>query len=519
MELNHPKETERHETKAVKINWPLILILLVAFGLRLINLNGRFLWYDEAIAILFAEKSLAAMLDGTITLKNGSAANVHPLLYFWLLHGWMRLVGTTPFAIRLLSALLGTATVFVTYLTAKELRPSGKSGSAPLLAAVFITISPFHIYYSQETRMYALLGLCTLLSTLFWLRAWHDNRWQNWILYAIFGTLALYSHSLGALYLASIGLWTIWRWLRAGWVRWRGVVGANLLLLLLYTPWLTVLPSQLSRVQQGYWVTRPGLVEMIQTLLAFHVAYDNQALPSWLLPLAIFFSLLVPILFLLTLSRTRGLDTRFTLLCATSLLPPLLGLLISQIQPIYTLRAFLPSAITYYIVLAAVFAQGVMPKPIRWLVGSVAALVVIGSLVNHYTYANFPRPPFAAATDYLAQQYDTATDVIIHSNKLSFLPTHYYDRNLAQQFVADPLGSPSDTLGYATQEALGLFSTADLETAVGSHATVHFVIFDRAIAETGTDTHPHLVWLNGRFRQEAVVQFNDLAVYTFIRRN
>ena len=48
----------------------LLLILLLAFGLRLVNLNGRFLWYDEALAILFAEKSLAAMLNGTITLTN-----------------------------------------------------------------------------------------------------------------------------------------------------------------------------------------------------------------------------------------------------------------------------------------------------------------------------------------------------------------------------------------------------------------------------------------------------------------
>ncbi|MCB9430458.1 MAG: hypothetical protein H6668_00600 [Ardenticatenaceae bacterium] len=43
----------------------------LAFGLRLGEQSSRSLWYDRALAILFAEKSLTAMLRGTITLTNG----------------------------------------------------------------------------------------------------------------------------------------------------------------------------------------------------------------------------------------------------------------------------------------------------------------------------------------------------------------------------------------------------------------------------------------------------------------
>ena len=60
-------------------------------------------------------------------------------------------------------------------------------------------------------------------------------------------------------------------------------------------------------------------------------------------------------------------------------------------------------------------------------------------------------------------------DVIVHSNKLTFLPTHYYDRSLPQDFVADEPGSPSDTLAYPTQQALGLFATSDIATATLGH--------------------------------------------------
>ena len=66
------------------------LTLLLALGLRLVNLGGRALWYDEAFAVLFAEKGWDAMVDGTLTPVDGGAADVHPLLYYALLDAWMK---------------------------------------------------------------------------------------------------------------------------------------------------------------------------------------------------------------------------------------------------------------------------------------------------------------------------------------------------------------------------------------------------------------------------------------------
>jgi hypothetical protein len=43
----------------------MLAVLLVAFGLRLVNIASRTLWYDEAFAVLFAEKGLDAMLYWT----------------------------------------------------------------------------------------------------------------------------------------------------------------------------------------------------------------------------------------------------------------------------------------------------------------------------------------------------------------------------------------------------------------------------------------------------------------------
>ena len=95
-----------------RCNLPLIGIFLLAFLLRMIQLHARPLWYDEAFAILYASLSPAKMIYGTVTPVTGAgAADVHPLLYYFTLHGCMGVVGPSPLAARFLSVSLGMLTV------------------------------------------------------------------------------------------------------------------------------------------------------------------------------------------------------------------------------------------------------------------------------------------------------------------------------------------------------------------------------------------------------------------------
>jgi 4-amino-4-deoxy-L-arabinose transferase-like glycosyltransferase len=78
----------------------------------------------------------------------------HPPLYYLLLHLWSALHGDSPYAVRLLSALFGAATIPIIYLIGKRL-----SGAVVgVVAAVLLAFSPFHIYFAQEARMYTLLA-------------------------------------------------------------------------------------------------------------------------------------------------------------------------------------------------------------------------------------------------------------------------------------------------------------------------------------------------------------------------
>ena len=67
----------------------ILLCLLLATALRILRLGFQPLWWDEGYSVWFATHSLAQMAALT-------AQDIHPPLYYALLHGWTALLGTGP---------------------------------------------------------------------------------------------------------------------------------------------------------------------------------------------------------------------------------------------------------------------------------------------------------------------------------------------------------------------------------------------------------------------------------------
>jgi 4-amino-4-deoxy-L-arabinose transferase-like glycosyltransferase len=170
----------------------LLLVLLLAAALRFYHLDGQSLWADEGNSVALAGRSLA-------DITYGSAYDIHPPLYYYLLHFWVRLFGTSEFAVRSLSAVIGTLLVGLTFLLGRRLFDSWVG----LVAAFLSAISPFQVYYSQEARMYILLAALSALSIYFFHKfveaeAADTGRqpplylWAG--LYVLATVLALYTH-------------------------------------------------------------------------------------------------------------------------------------------------------------------------------------------------------------------------------------------------------------------------------------------------------------------------------------
>ena len=136
-------------------------VVLLALALRFYRLDGQSLWGDEGTSVALALRDLAA-------ITQGAALDIHPPLYYYLLHFWMMALGSGEIAVRGLSALLGAATVGLTYLLGRRLFgcPVG------LAAALLLAVSPLQVQYSQEARMYMLATLLGLASAYCAVRAW-----------------------------------------------------------------------------------------------------------------------------------------------------------------------------------------------------------------------------------------------------------------------------------------------------------------------------------------------------------
>lgn len=113
------------------------------------------LWLDEALTVNISRLPLG---DIAGALRRDGA----PPLYYYLLHFWMQLFGSGDWAVRALPALLGAASIPLTWMAASRL--AGRR--VAWVAALLMASSPFAVSYSVETRMYSLLIFLALAGYL-----------------------------------------------------------------------------------------------------------------------------------------------------------------------------------------------------------------------------------------------------------------------------------------------------------------------------------------------------------------
>ncbi len=225
-------------------------VLLVAAVLRFHHIDAQSLWNDEGSSYVQATRSLPAIADN-------AALDIHPPGYYWLLHGWTRLLGTSEFGLRSLSAFASVLTVALTFALGRRL-----FGPVPaLLAAAFVTLNTFSIFYAQEARMYALLalwGVAAMWALAGFVRAYH---WRWGIALALFNVAGLYTQYAFPFVMLAQGIaFTVWLGVEAynryqqdapadyrPLLRYLGrYVACNLLTIVLYLPWLATAWGQVT---------------------------------------------------------------------------------------------------------------------------------------------------------------------------------------------------------------------------------------------------------------------------------
>jgi len=120
------------------------------------------------------------------------------------------------------------------YILARELT----SERDAVFAVLIMAISPFHIWYSQEGRMYSQLLFFSLLSSVLLMQALRQGKAHWWLYYVLASAAGMYTHVFMGLTLLGHFLWVLSYERRD----WRAMTASGMVVALLFLPWVIFLP-------------------------------------------------------------------------------------------------------------------------------------------------------------------------------------------------------------------------------------------------------------------------------------
>lgn len=413
----------------------IIFVLVIALLLRLINLNQS-LWLDEAINVIFAR---------SLTFKelvfNYSLGDFHPPLFHVLLKIWIISFGSSEIAVRSLSVILGTATVFTVYLIAKKLFESKTATISSLLMAT----SPLAVYYSQEARMYMLAAFTTSLSVYFFISILSRKTFLNLLGFIVFSSLMLYSDYLPYLMMPVYGLLLFInrRKMPKGVIT--SFIPALILIFILILPWLVIFPRQLNTglsaaAASPAWAQVVGSSSLSSFLITFvkftigRISHDNNFVYALLFaPVAIY------IIFLFTLSLFRVSGTR-SFLYYWFFAPIILAFIISFFIPVFTYFRFIFVLPAFYLILSSAIVTLNSTKLVRLLLIPMLLVNLISTSI-YYMNPKFHRENWRQATAFVHTQAKPRS-VVLFESTYSLAPFDYYNKDKIKAYGALDSFSP-----------------------------------------------------------------------------
>ena len=431
-----------------------LLTLLAAF-LRFYLIGNKTVWLDEAFSIWLARHPLWEMWGWLVRIDQ------HPPLYYTLLHGWIGLFGDLQGPVRGLSALCSTLAVPVFYMAVRRLIDQPTA----LIAAFILAISPFHIRFAQEARMYGLLTLAVAgaLYCVAVILQERDARRRVWWGLAICQAAVMLTHNTAAVYFPLALNLALWGSIfnaeaqrRKGgeeshlsetpdrfadrdheyfersdaanlsgvdfvkrWLTFQGVA------LLLWSPWAWPFVVQSAGVDRQFWIWPPTAGMIWDTFRNFNFAFLPGNLPFQAGWMALYGGLVL--LGVWQLRRSSAL----WLLGSLLVIPIAIALLVSLRRPIFFDRTLIWLTLPYY----ALIATGVrtacsVRRPLSLLIqtGLLFTILVLSGLSLNGYYFWFEKEGWDKAATYIAENARTG-DLIVFNATWVQIPFDYYYRH------------------------------------------------------------------------------------------
>ena len=484
----------------------LVLVLWVAFALRVNQIARQSIWYDEGLSIYYARGNLGELLRAV-------SESDHPPLHALLLHRWMAACGDSELSLRLLSTWWGVLAVALLYRLGRRI-----GGRVGVSAAILMAVSPFAIWFSQEVRGYTLalalvIGAGNALARLLHhLTEDGSAPWGIYVAYVLWATAAMYAHFYSGFVLLAFAL-TLPIFCRLHLGRW---VAAQVMILLLFAPWLPFVLNQLD-VNATYWHGAVGWQQIVsRTLTSFSVGKTLDGLWA-VLATCVFASL--ALWGALTLERRRNGMMWGVMLLLWVIVPTGILIWLNRSRPKFAPR-YLLNALPAFLLLVALGLDALWNAIARrrgglgsWATAAALLLSValVGgattrSLFNLYYDPRLYRPDVRAVARYI-KAHATADDLIVLVGGHNYPAFTYYYRGPL------PVLPLPDRLLPNTREPIDLGALGKLNRAIEGRKRLWLVLWQEWIADpTGLVVDE----LEHTYRRLGVGEhFHDIALLCF----
>ena len=153
----------------MKVRYWIYIFILLAVVTRLWGIGEKSFWIDEL-------ESLRVAKDLSYTIQYCKAGNTPPLRY--IMHHYLMNLSPTEFIVRSPSMLFGILTIPVIFLLVRKLF----NVQTALIATFLLSLSPWHIFHSQDGRMYSVFFFFVTLSIYLTFLALDRKKYIYWIL-------------------------------------------------------------------------------------------------------------------------------------------------------------------------------------------------------------------------------------------------------------------------------------------------------------------------------------------------
>lgn len=373
---------------------PLVyFIILLAFALRIYQLNSQSFWADEAISAYSASVPVPLFFTG---LPPDQSAG-----YYFLLQNWIRVAGDVDFSIRYMSVFFGTLAVALLFVLGQRLF----SMRIALIGAFLAALNPFAVYYSQEARPYSVVLAFGTAAIYWFVRAYAqpDTR-RLWVAHSLTLAGTLYTHYYAFALPLTEGVWLIAERggrTRAVFTRWlASMVGVGIL----YLPWLPLMRVLIPRS----W---PGPIDPItfpEEVWANFLA--GATMPPEALPVLFFFAAVLLVIGI-NVTRTHWQGRFLTTLLILPFVA-VLAFLTARGNGLFT--KYLTILLPAFILLIAVGFEKL--AGLKWPLTIVGLALYSGlaivSLQNYFFDVHYSRPNWRDAALWIANQ-EQPGDVIL----------------------------------------------------------------------------------------------------------